>query len=141
MQPVLACSWFYTDWLQQLERQQALARKGNERRAGAATGTTAAHGPSPTAAGPQQQDLPSAVESASTAAVTGGGNRHPIQAPDGAPAPAQQPDTAPVPLSQEEAGYEDRQPSFFSLDNPIVATGAMLALLVLASALLRGAGQ
>ena len=43
----------------------------------------------------------------------------------------------PTPDAQEEPAYTDSQPRFWSLDNPLVATGAALGAMVLLATLTR----
>jgi cobalamin biosynthesis Mg chelatase CobN len=102
--------WFYTDWLRKLERQQEMAARGAARRASAAASAAAA------VAGTEQQ--------AST--------REP-----GAAAEQQQQQQQQQQAEVEE--YVDREPTFFSLDNPLLATAALIAAFGALSALVRAA--
>jgi hypothetical protein len=120
--------WFYTDWLQQLQRRQQLAAQAAAKRAAAtagvqATTANAASTATPTAgaamAGQQQQaasDLGSA---------TGSEQQQQQQQQPRLPPPTEEP-------------YVDKEPNFWSLDNPLLATAAMLAGIGVVSTVLHG---
>jgi hypothetical protein len=119
--------WFYTDWLQQLQRRQQLAAQAAAKRAAATSGVqattaNAASRATPTAgaamAGQQQQ-------AASDSSDATGPEQQQQQQPPQLPPPTEDP-------------YVDKEPNFWSLDNPLLATAAMLAGIGVVSTVLHG---
>jgi hypothetical protein len=115
--------WFYTDWLRQLQRRQQLAAQAAAKRAAAATNSAATS----TSAAPQTGQQ----QATATPGV----------AADDVPAkaeqlPQQQQHQQQLPPQEEQ--YVDKEPYFWSLDNPLLATAAMLAVIGLVSTLLHG---
>lgn len=118
--------WFYTDWLKQLSRQQQLAQKA--------------------AAKPSVQ-TPSASDSAP---LTNQSNHNSTESQYGGNTPASQShDIHQSHLAQNEqprldmeadGEAADKQPFFFSLDNPIIATLAILLAIATISIILHGQG-
>jgi len=109
-------AWFYTDWLRALEKRQAMARRGVERRRqvageGAGRGAAAAAVSAAAAGAAAERGSPGLRPSSSSPAPAGG-------------------------KRETEEGFvddgfsvpPDREPFFWSLDNPIVATAAFVAV-------------
>jgi ATPase subunit of ABC transporter with duplicated ATPase domains len=116
--------WFYTDWLQQLQRRQQLAAQAAAKRAASAAEASAAAvnaSAASTSAAPQ-----SAQQQGATSRAT---------AVDDLPAEAVQQQQQQQPV---EEPYVDKEPSFWSLDNPLLATAALLAAVGVVSTLLHG---
>lgn len=108
--------WFYTDWLQQLQRRQRLAAQAAAKR----TVKAQLSGIAETASAPETVSGaggPAGAGPHSTAVTAAGA------AVDDEAASAQQQDV------------EDKEPLFWSLDNPILATGALLTGVALISLL------
>lgn len=120
--------WFYTDWLQQLSRRQQLSAAAAAKRAAAAAQqassiTTAAAADMLPQATVQQQQQQSAGQ--------------PEQQYASQPAPVDSSSQQPGPALPGVGGDEDdTMPSFWSLDNPILATALLLAGITLISSVL-----
>ncbi|KAF6266718.1 hypothetical protein COO60DRAFT_1473196 [Scenedesmus sp. NREL 46B-D3] len=124
--------WFYTDWLQQLQRRQQLALQAAAKRAAGAAETSTA-----TATGAN-------AATTSTSAAPHMGQRQPATSSgitaDGVPAGAelQQQQQQQQQQTPSEEPYVDKEPAFWSLDNPLLATAALLAAIGVVSTLLHG---
>ncbi len=125
--------WFYSDWLKQLERRQELAQRAAQKRASAgdevfsntptATQTASASGresedqsPAAHAAAARQEGVPDnysdvqhAVEKQDPASSAQSGRGQPAEGID----------------------EDDKMPNFWSLDNPLIAVGALLCIAVI----------
>jgi cytoskeletal protein RodZ len=122
--------WFYTDWLQQLQRRQQLAAQAAAKRAAASAGASAATANAASTA--------AAIADAATAGqqeqvVTELGS-----AADGVAAGSEQQQQLPQLPPPTQEPYVDKEPNFWSLDNPLLATAAMLAAIGMVSTLLHG---
>lgn len=109
--------WFYTDWLKQLERRQQVQAQAAAKRA-EIEGTATMTGP-----GTSQQQHQGQQPLSDQPLSTG-------QAPADRVHDMYQ--------QQDLSDHGDKQPYFWSLDNPILATAAILSTLALLSALGRG---
>lgn len=106
--------WFYTDWLQKLQRRQQMASAAAAKRAAAA----AAASGSAAVQQDQQQQQPATTTTEQPQRLE---QQQQDQQQEGSPA-------AEV--------YEDKMPSFWSLDNPILATATLIAGAALVSTIL-----
>jgi len=112
--------WFYTDWLKKLERQQGMARRAAAKRAAAAGGGAAVGGgESGNSSSSRDSGVVTTLAATESAAEAGGSADKQQQEPDG------------------EAEWVDKEPDFFSLDNPLFATAALIAAFGLMSALVQ----
>jgi cobalamin biosynthesis Mg chelatase CobN len=130
--------WFYTDWLQQLRQRQQLAAQAAAKRAAAAA-AAAGVTPQKATAATQQQNASLAASRlagpASAASAVGHSSTSTQSQPTTAAAGEQQQEQQQQQQQQAEE-QEDKVPSFWSLDNPILATAAALSVLTLASVVL-----
>jgi hypothetical protein len=110
--------WFYTDWLRQLERRQQMAKAAAAKRAAAGAAGPASGLPQQSAVQGQTELLP---QQAQHSAVSEDDNKQVSSRQDD--------------IASAEA-EDDKQPSFWSLDNPILATAAMLTAAALVSSVL-----
>lgn len=106
--------WFYTDWLRQLERRQQMAKAAAAKRAAGAGPESSL--PQQAASQGQQEVLPQQWQ------------RGAVLQDDPQELSSRQDDNAEAEV--------DKQPSFWSLDNPILATAAMLTAAALVSSIL-----
>jgi hypothetical protein len=104
--------WFYTDWLRQLQQRQQMARAAAAKRAAAAAVQPT------TLTGSQQQ-----------------AQQQERQHVPGETTPAQPSSSLQDPQTVGADVEDDKVPSFWSLDNPILATAAILAAIALVSSL------
>jgi hypothetical protein len=111
--------WFYTDWLRQLERRQQMAKAAAAKRATAGS------------AGPDTNLQQQAAIQGQTEMLPQQGQRGPVLQNDSAEVSSKRED-----IASAEA-EDDKQPLFWSLDNPILATAAMLTAAALVSSILR----
>jgi hypothetical protein len=109
--------WFYTDWLRQLERRQQMAKAAAAKHAAAGAAGPASSMPQQVSMQGQTELLP---QQAQQGAVSQDDIKQASSMQDVAPAEAD----------------DDKQPSFWSLDNPILATVAMLTAAALVSSVL-----
>ena len=128
--------WFYTDWLRKLARQQDMARRGAARRAAAAAAGSSS-GSSNGAADAAAANAAVVATVAAAAEQQPGGQEVPLleqQQQD-----KQQQDKQQTQQQQQQAAdvYVDREPAFWSLDNPLIATAALIAAFGGAATLLR----
>eukprot|EP00882_Tetradesmus_deserticola_P011446 GHRQ01012109.1.p1 GENE.GHRQ01012109.1~~GHRQ01012109.1.p1 ORF type:complete len:162 (+),score=43.76 GHRQ01012109.1:227-712(+) len=119
--------WFYTDWLQQLQRRQQLEVQAAAKRAASTTESSAT--------------TANVVNTATTSDGAGPTVRQPPSTSSGLAA-----DTAPVAAEQQQPPplaepYVDTEPSFWSLDNPLLASAVLLAAVAVLSTLLHGTSQ
>lgn len=132
--------WFYTDWLRQLKRRQELVRSAAAKRR------------APDAAAGSGVGIVSSSSGASSGSGVGAGFGGGREA-GGAAGPRSGVNPAFEPEGDDErSGFaqveeSDREPAFFSLDNPLIATAALVGSFGAVSALVRavstgaGAGQ
>jgi hypothetical protein len=119
--------WFYTDWLQQLSQRQQLAAQAAAKRAAAAASVTAAAQQQP-----QDASLAASLITAAPPAPPSAGQSSPSLQP---PPPAAAAGGA-GPSEPAEEEEDNKEPSFWSLDNPILATAAALSAMTLVSVVL-----
>jgi hypothetical protein len=120
--------WFYTDWLQQLQRRQQLAAQAAAKRA-AASAEAPANAASVSAA---TNDVAAPLTTQQQATAGSGG------AADGVASTSEQPQQQQQQPSPPAEPYVDKEPNFWSLDNPLLATAALLAVIGVVSTLLHG---
>uniref|UniRef100_A0A383V710 Uncharacterized protein n=1 Tax=Tetradesmus obliquus TaxID=3088 RepID=A0A383V710_TETOB len=123
--------WFYTDWLQQLQRRQQLAAQAAAKRAAGAAGLSA----TATSAATSTGAAPQAGQQPSTASQGVAADDVPLLAQQSTPQQQQQQQQQQPPA---EETYVDKEPNFWSLDNPLLATAAMLAAIGVVSTVLHG---
>jgi hypothetical protein len=114
--------WFYTDWLKQLQRRQEMAQRAAAKRA-------AVGEPGSTQQEQQQQQGEFSPESRSASQIVTVADPH-------VKGTADHQGDVPSPLEEQQQGDGDKEPFFWSLDNPIMATAAGLAAIALVSSLL-----
>ena len=117
--------WFYTDWLNQLQRKQDLAQRAAAKRAAVMAEPGAQQQQQ------QQQEGAATAEREPSGLGTEAMQSRVIEA-------SENPGNSQMPPRKEQQQQEDgdKEPFFWSLDNPIIATAAGLAVIAVVSSLL-----